>query len=127
MQTWQIILGALGLLFFVACGAAEPEPTPTPTLTREEQAGKKVFIRDCGACHSTAADTVIVGPSLFGVTERADERVSGLDARGYLYTSVLRPEDYLVDGFDNLMPNSFGKTLTGEELDAVIAYLYTLK
>jgi hypothetical protein len=32
-----------------------------------------------------------------------------------------------VDGFDNLMPENLGKKLTGEELDAVVAYLMTLK
>ena len=89
--------------------------------------GKQVFSRDCGACHSTTPDTIIVGPSLAGVATRAETRVDGLDAYTYLLTSVMQPDAYLVEGFDNLMPASLSKQLTGEELDNVIAYLQTLK
>jgi hypothetical protein len=39
----------------------------------------------------------------------------------------MQPDAYLVEGFENLMPASLSKQLTGEELDAVIAYLQTLQ
>lgn len=70
---------------------------------------------------------IIRGPSLFGVAGRAGQRVSGMDARSYMYNSILNPTAYMVDGFQNLMPTDLGKTLTGEELDAVVAYLFTLQ
>lgn len=89
--------------------------------------GKQVFTRDCGACHSTSPDTIIVGPSLAGVATRAETRVEGQDAYTYLLTSVMQPDAYLVEGYENLMPNNLSKQLTGEELDAVVAYLQTLK
>ena len=120
------------LLLFIlaACGAnAGPEraAAPTSTFTAEAIAGKKVFEQNCGACHSIFPDDVIVGPSLKGIATRANSRVNGQDAERYLYTSILKPDDYLVEGFDNLMPASLGKQLTGEELDAVVAYLLTLE
>lgn len=117
----------LCLLFSAACGGAAAEPPPTPTLSPQAQLGKQVFSRDCGACHSTTPETIIVGPSLAGVASRAETRVEGQDTYTYLLTSVMQPEAYLVDGFENLMPASLSKQLTGEELDAVIAYLQTLK
>ena len=117
----------LGLLFLAACGST-PDPTPPPpTLSPLAQQGKQVFSRVCGACHSTTPDTIIVGPSLAGVASRAGSRVEGQDAYTYLLTSVMQPDAYLVEGFENLMPNNLSKQLTGEELDAVVAYLQTLK
>ena len=117
----------LGLLFLAACGST-PDPTPPPpTLSPLAQQGKQVFSRVCGACHSTTPDTIIVGPSLAGVASRAGSRVEGQDAYTYLLTSVMQPDAYLVEGFENLMPNNLSKQLVGEELDAVVAYLQTLK
>jgi len=114
------------LLLLAACGggaAAETAVPPTPTLSPQLAQGQKVFVAHCGACHSTAAGTVIVGPSLAGIATRGSERVDGFDARTYIYSSVMQPGDYVVEGFDNLMPKDLAKKLTGEELDAVVAYL----
>lgn len=113
------------LLLLVACGREPAEPTPT--LDPVAAAGEIVFQKNCGSCHATAPDTVIVGPSLAGVATRAETRIPGQDARSYILNSIMRPDDFLVEGFENLMPNNFGRKLTGEEIDAVIAYLMTLK
>lgn len=119
-----MLTGLCLLLILAACGSpAASEPTPTPTLSAELAKGKQVFVTHCGACHSTAEDTVIVGPSLAGIATRGARRVDGLDARTYLYSSVMQPSDYLVEGYEDLMPKDLAKKLTGEELDAVVAYL----
>jgi mono/diheme cytochrome c family protein len=111
-------------LLLVGCGGGETAVVDaTPTLSPQVQQGQQIFSRECGSCHSFSPDTVIVGPSLAGVASRADSRVAGQDARIYLLTSILRPDDYLVEGFQNLMPATFGKKLTGEEIDALVAYL----
>ncbi len=117
----------LCLLLLAACGGGAEAAPPPPTLSPQAQLGKQVFSRDCGACHSTTPDTVIVGPSLAGIANKAGSRVEGQDAYTYLLTSVMQPDAYLVEGFENLMPASLSKQLTGEELDAVIAYLQTLQ
>ena len=113
------------LLLLVACGREPAEPTPT--LDPVAAAGEIVFQKNCGSCHATAPDTVIVGPSLAGVATRAETRIPGQDARSYILNSIMRPDEFLIEGFENLMPNNFGRKLTGEEIDAVIAYLMTLK
>lgn len=117
----------LTLLLLAACGGGAEAETPTPILSPQAELGKQVFSRDCGACHSTSPDTIIVGPSLAGIASRAATRVADQDAYTYLLTSVMQPEAYLVAGYEDLMPASLSKQLTGEELDGVIAYLQTLK
>ena len=116
-------MGWLVVLLLTGCGGAETAVPPTPTLSPQAVQGQQVFTRECGSCHSFSPDTIIVGPSLAGVASRAGNRVAGQDAQTYLLTSILRPGDYLVEGFDNLMPGTFGKQLTGENIDALVAYL----
>ncbi len=116
----------LSLLFFGACGETAVA-TSTPTLSPQAQLGRQVFSRECGACHSTSPDTIIVGPSLAGIASQAGSRVAGQDATTYLLTAIMRPDAYLVEGYGNLMPATLGKTLTGEEIDGVVAYLLTLE
>ncbi len=115
------------LLLLVACGGTAESAPAEPTLSPQQTQGKLVFSQNCGSCHSTDANTIIVGPSLDGIASRAPQRVTNQDAQTYLLTSILRPSDHLVEGFDNVMPENFGKKLTGEELDAVVAYLLTLQ
>ncbi len=116
-----VLLLALG-----ACGGGEQAAAPAPTLDPTAAAGQRVFVAHCGACHSTSPGAVIVGPSLAGMATVGATRVDGLDARAYVYSSILQPSDYLVDGYDDLMPKDLAKKLTGEELDAVVAYVLGL-
>ena len=98
-----------------------------PTLTSIEQQGQAVYTLRCAQCHALTAETVVIGPSLAGIATRAASRVPGYDTQTYLETSILIPEDYLVEGFSNTMPTNFGKELTSEEFAALVAYLMTLK
>lgn len=112
-------------IILVACSGTSGESVPT--LTPVEQQGQAVFTLRCAQCHALTTDTVVIGPSLAGVATRASSRVPGYDSQTYLETSILIPEDYLVDGFANTMPTNFGKELTSEEFTALVAYLMTLK
>jgi mono/diheme cytochrome c family protein len=115
-------------LLLVACGGGADEPAPpTPTLEPVAALGKEVFSAECAICHATTPNDTIRGPSLRGIPERAATRVANTDARSYIYNSILNPSDYVVDGFEDIMLNNFGKKLTGAELDAVVAYLLTLE
>lgn len=120
------ILWLIGLLLLlVACGGEPVEPTAT--LEPVAAAGQLVFQKHCAACHNPTSDTVVVGPSLMGVATRAQTRLPDQDAQSYLLSSIMRPDAYLVEGFENAMPNTFGRTLTGEEIDSLVVYLLTLE
>lgn len=98
-----------------------------PTLTEQEALGKRIYTQNCASCHATTPDTRVVGPSLYNIGETAAQRVAGMDARLYIEISIIDPSDYINEGYEDLMPSTFGTTLTGEELDALVAFLFTLK
>jgi len=125
-KTLTFSLLGLALLFFTACGSSA-EAEASPTLTPIQQEGEAVFRNFCASCHAIFPDTVIVGPSLSGIATRAQQRIDGMDGIEYLQSSILMPGSYVVEGFGDLMPKEFGKQLSGEQFDALLAYLLTLE
>lgn len=100
---------------------------PTPTLNAFEIQGKQVYVGHCAGCHALEPGTIVIGPSLAGVATRAETRVKDYDARAYIETSILNPSAYVVDGFKDVMPKNFGKDLTSDDFNAIVAFLLTLK
>jgi cytochrome c2 len=114
----------LAAALLAACSADAPA---TPTLTATEQIGQAVYNLRCAQCHAIVPDTIVIGPSLAGIATRAGSRMEGYDAPAYIEHSIMYPKDYIVDGFTDTMPTNFAKELTSEELEAVVAFLMTLK
>ena len=110
----------------VSCGGNESPEAPTPTLTAQMAQGKQLFSQHCGTCHAIEAETVIVGPSLFAMSERVAERAPELTAEQYVELSILQPGAFVVPGYDNLMPANLSKRLDGQELDAIVTYVLNL-
>lgn len=111
-------------LFLAGCAAA---PDPTAGLSPELARGYRVYQIHCSTCHSLQPDEVITGPSLHGIASRAATRVAGQDAQTYITTAILTPRAFTTPGYSQLMPTTFGSTLSEEDLDLLIAYLLTLK
>ena len=120
---WLFVLTALSLLILSACGGGQEAGADSALI----QQGKLVFQANCSACHSTSPGVTIVGPSLAGIATRAGEMVSGLDARAYIEQSILDPGATLTEGFKNLMPDTYGNSISDENLDALIAYILTIE
>ncbi len=125
----RISLLLLGLLIFSACNGDADSTVSEEAVLDDPIAveGQAVFKTNCASCHAVTGETIIVGPSLAGIKSRAADRVEGQSAADYIQLSILRPDDYVVDGFSDLMPSNFGTTLTGEQLDALLVYLDTLE
>ena len=124
----SLALLLLGLLLLAACGgesnnASEEVVLDDPVAIE----GQAVFKTNCASCHAVTGETIIVGPSLAGINSRAATRVEGQSGADYIQLSILRPGEYIVEGFSDLMPTNFGTTLTGEQLDALLVYLMTLE
>lgn len=112
------------------CGTAAAPPTPTPTTAPDPAVarGRDLFGKppaSCATCHSLTAGTVIVGPSLAGIASRAAAQQPGVGAREYIERSILKPGEHVVEGFPDAMPTDFGKKLTSDQFNDLVAFLLT--
>jgi cytochrome c oxidase subunit 2 len=72
----------------------------------------------CGACHKLA-DAGTAG----GVGPDLDKVLKGKDA-AFIKQSIVDPNAVIAPGFDKgIMPDTFGKLLSGAEVDALVKYL----
>ena len=85
----------------------------------------------CSMCHSVTPDEArLIGPGLWNVSINAETRVAGQSAFDYIHESIVNPDAFIAPGDppfpSSLMPQNWEEVLTPEELNDVIAYLYTL-
>ena len=130
MNNKILLVFMLFSLLLVGCaGSASAKTLGDP------EAGKILFnqstIREapgCATCHSVEPGKVLVGPSLAGVSLRAQTRIPGKPAIEYLYECIVDPSAYVVEGFSSgTMYQNFKNVLTEEEIDNLVAYLLTLE
>ncbi|MBL0346349.1 4Fe-4S dicluster domain-containing protein [Candidatus Villigracilis affinis] len=101
-----------------------PDPIVGEQIYYETAAGVNA---GCRICHSLEEGETIIGPSFYGIADRAGERISGMTAEEYLRQSIIKPNAYIVPGFpEGQMIQNFGQILTAEEIDDLIAFLMTL-
>jgi cytochrome c oxidase subunit 2 len=80
--------------------------------------GKTLFTQQCGSCHTLAdAETSgQVGPNL-------DDALKGKDA-DFIRESIVQPNAKIAPGFQpNVMPSTFGQSLSQQQLDSLVEYL----
>ena len=91
---------------------------------------KWVEMNGCVACHSLTGE-VIVGPSwlgLYGSEVPLDDGTTVTANEEYIRNSILQPASQVHEGFNgNLMPPSFGDTLSAEQIDQIIAFIQSIK
>jgi cytochrome c oxidase subunit II len=87
--------------------------------------GAKLFASEgCGGCHAfkPAGTDAQVGPSLDDLAAVAKEAGKPLDE--FVRQSIVEPNAYVAKGYQpNVMPQTFGESLSKEEIDALVAYL----
>jgi cytochrome c oxidase subunit 2 len=80
--------------------------------------GKTLFTQQCGTCHALAdaGTTAEVGPNL-------DEALKGKSA-DFIRESIVNPNAEIAPGFQpNVMPSTFGESLSQQQLDSLVEYL----
>jgi hypothetical protein len=50
-----------------------------------------------------------------------------MTAAAYIEQSIRRPAEYVVDGFENLMPADTAGALNQQDMDALVAFLLVLE
>lgn len=87
----------------------------------DESSGKAIFTTaGCSGCHAfaPAGSDAQVGPSL----DKVNPRGRPLDE--FLRESIEEPNAFLEPGYQgDVMPNTFGKSLSDKQLDALVQYL----
>ncbi|MBI5670472.1 MAG: c-type cytochrome [Chloroflexi bacterium] len=103
----------------------EGDPANGEALFNEMQAAAGFA---CSTCHFPNQEAQLIGPGLLNISTRAETHVPGQSAYDYIHTSIVDPSAYVVEGFpDNLMPKIYGQIFTEEQINDIIAYLFTLK
>jgi nitric oxide reductase subunit C len=135
----------LGAAQRTEAGQAGAPPAARPVTSGENPIalGERVFrsaVPACTACHSIAPGVNMAGPSLAGLVARSGPLLAGgaykgkaADVAGYIRESVQTPSAHLVPGAMysangvSFMPDTYGKSLTPEQIDQLAAYLTSLK
>lgn len=101
-------------------------PPPAPGPKGNPAAGKAVFVANaCGSCHTfkPAGSNGTLGPKLDNLAADAQKANRGPLTR-YVEESIVKPNAYIVPKFPaNVMPKTFGKTLSKQQLADLVAFL----
>ncbi|MCX8062275.1 MAG: cytochrome c [Anaerolineales bacterium] len=127
-----LISALLGLVGCSSSPANQPQVNSDPV-----QRGKALFelsmigenkAPGCVVCHSLESGKNLVGPSLAGIATYAQTAVPGMSAEAFLRQAILEPDKHLMEGYPaGVMYPNYGKDLAPEEIDALIAFMLTLK
>jgi cytochrome c oxidase subunit II len=101
-------------------GQSKAVTSPSPAT-----AGAAVFKNNgCAACHTltAASATGKIGPDLDKLP--ADARQAKQPLASFVRTSITDPNAYIQPGYPkNVMPETFGKAIPKQQLDALVTYL----
>lgn len=132
---------AVAVAAFVLMGFALPACGSPSTEPGNPERGKALFnapvqtdrgeIEPCSACHAIVAgqkSRTGLGTNFHDLGARAGGMVQGQSAEQYLRASIVDPDAFLAGNFqDGLMSREYGKLLTAQQIEDLIAYMLTLK
>jgi mono/diheme cytochrome c family protein len=110
--------------FTVLVLACAPGPPATDPVARGHQLYRSL---GCANCHEPNLFGQRLGPPLDHIGTVAATRRPGLSAEDYIRQSIVDPGAYLVPGYQDSMPRDLGRDLPPTDLDALVAYLLSLK
>ena len=94
-----------------------------------DQGAKLVQAKGCVACHTIDGSTRI-GPSykgIFGKEVEFADGSKGIVDENYIRESIMKPQAKVVKGFNPVMPPYTSEMIAEEDLNAIVAYIKSLK
>ena len=92
----------------------------------DAKTGEQIFTAaGCGGCHTfgPAGSKANIGPSLDELASAAGDREPGTSAEDYVKESILKPQDFTVEGFGAGVMPAFEGRLTDAQVDELAKYL----
>jgi mono/diheme cytochrome c family protein len=138
LKILSVVLGTILFYTYLAGSIPQVESEVPEELalganfTTEElvTAGEELYAGagGCLACHGTGTRAPNLlepdgGTGLIG--ERCGQRMPGTACKDYLHASLIRPNDFIVEGFQPIMPD-MSRTLSPAQVWALVAYLESL-
>ncbi len=118
----RVVLMCIALAaVLVACA---PETPATEPVARGRQLYRS---QGCGNCHEPNFFGQRLGPPLDHIGTVAGNRRPGVSGDEYIRQSILDPGAFVVPGYQDSMPRDLGRDLSPTDLDALVAYLLSLK
>ena len=78
----------------------------------------------CIGCHALDPNVTMTGPTWYNIGNVAVSRVPGQSPAVYLDHSIVNPSEYVVPNYpDNIMPKTYGETLSVQDQGDLIAHL----
>jgi hypothetical protein len=105
--------------------AGLPADVLTAFANADPAKGEQLYTaQGCIGCHSLDPNAKMTGPTWHNLGNVAVSRVPGESPALYLDTSIVNPSAHIVAGFpDNIMPKTFGQTLTAQDQADLIAFM----
>ncbi|MBC7385333.1 MAG: cytochrome c oxidase subunit II [Cryobacterium sp.] len=116
-------------IFAARRAAGESTQLKSETIPLPEQGKKLVEAKGCTACHS-ADGSARIGPSYKGIFGHEAELANGEKVtvdENYISESIRKPQAKVVKGFNPVMPPYTKEMISETEMNAIIAYIKSLK
>jgi mono/diheme cytochrome c family protein len=111
-----------------------PTPTETPVVIAGDPARGKVLFNSiaggCYSCHSIGTKGAVsrIAPNLAGIATLAGKKKPGVSAEAYLRSVIVDPNRNIVPKMKpGVMPVTYARTLSAQQIDDLVAYMMTLK
>ncbi len=118
------------LMAILAASAVAASCGEQPPATDPVARGRQVYAaQGCASCHEPGLLNFWrpVGPPLTHIGTVAETRVPGVPAGEYIRQSVVDPGAFVVPGYPDSMPRGLGTRISPADLDALVAYLESLR
>ncbi len=134
MRQVAFVLTTILALLLAACGGGSGKVEPG-----NPERGKQLYTRStlgkrsaegCVTCHKydESEGKAEKAPYTKGTATRAATRVPGLSAEEYIRESILKPNAYIVEGWNkDDMYQKWAEDLTPQEIEDLVVYLLTEK
>ncbi len=130
-----LVLASLVLtIALAACGGSSGPAGPGDVARGKALYNQKTLgtksAEGCVSCHNydESQGKAEKAPYTKGTATRAATRVPGVDAEAYIRESIIKPDAYVVEGFNKGdMYQKWGTELSQQEINDLVAYLLTEK